>query len=197
MCYLGLTARIAAFYPIMNGPLYVAAKLGLVGLLKSLQAPLASKGVRTSLVNPWFTRKMFHPMPFNSFYLPSYLTLSATALMNDSLLALLAGIALTPTSRIANAVVNAASDPNTKTTGSVYALLDDGPVHLFSQEDLCAPDLYMALGRACNIQEELKPQGIASPTSRMSINNLQIDASRFKDAVVLIMGWRLDKLMAS
>jgi hypothetical protein len=182
-----LNIYTGAFYSLVGVSMYVSAKLGLVGTLKSLHTPLATKGVRTSLVNPWFSREP--PLP-NSLvqFLSTIFLFSATPLMNEGFHALLAGIALTPTSRIASAILHAASDTDISTTGSAYVLMDDGPVYVFSQKELNSPDLYTALGRACNIDNKLKPTGGAQVTEKLSADSLQVDGGRLKDAVVFILG---------
>lgn len=47
----------------------------------------------------------------------------------------LAGIPLTPVSRIAGALFYASTDPNMATSGSAYLLPDDGPVFSVPKEE--------------------------------------------------------------
>ena len=46
----------------------------------------------------------------------------------------LAGLPMTPVNRIAIATLYAVTNPDLETTGSVFALIDDGPVLLLENE---------------------------------------------------------------
>lgn len=58
----------------------------------------------------------------------------ATGILNAVNLVFLAGLPMTPVSRIAATTLFAATNPDMKTTGSVFALIDDGPVLLLENE---------------------------------------------------------------
>lgn len=58
-----------------------------------------------------------------------------TAIVPTPVKLLLAGIPLTPVSRVAGAIFFAASDADMNTSGSAYLLLDDGPVFMVPKEE--------------------------------------------------------------
>lgn len=60
---------------------------------------------------------------------------SDTAIVPTPVKLILAGIPLTPVPRVAGAILYAATDPDTSTSGSGYLLLDDGPVFMVQKED--------------------------------------------------------------
>lgn len=57
-----------------------------------------------------------------------------TNILNTPTKLALAGIPLTPIPRVALAILNSATDPDVKTNGSAYMLLDDGPVLRLEKE---------------------------------------------------------------
>ena len=59
-----------------------------------------------------------------------------TAILPTATRVILAGIPLTPISRVAGAIVNAATDPNWDTSGATYSIPDDGSVIRIERQEL-------------------------------------------------------------
>lgn len=59
---------------------------------------------------------------------------AATGILNAVNMVFLAGLPMTPVNRIAIATLYAVTNPDIETTGSVFALIDDGPVLLLENE---------------------------------------------------------------
>lgn len=59
---------------------------------------------------------------------------TATGILNAVNLVFMAGMPMTPVNRIATTTLYAATNPDPETTGSVFALMDDGPVLMLEKE---------------------------------------------------------------
>ena len=59
---------------------------------------------------------------------------TATGILNAVNMVFLAGLPMTPVNRIAIATLYAVTNPDLETSGSVFALIDDGPVLLLENE---------------------------------------------------------------
>jgi len=59
---------------------------------------------------------------------------AATGILNAVNMVFLAGLPMTPVNRIAIATFYAVTNPDIETSGSVFALIDDGPVLLLENE---------------------------------------------------------------
>ncbi|KAF9010635.1 hypothetical protein BDQ17DRAFT_1273216 [Cyathus striatus] len=110
-----LIGSMASWQAIPKGELYSASKHAILGLMRSLHIPLEMVGIRIAVVHPWFADTSIVPAPVKLF---------------------LAGIPLTPVSRVAGAIFRAASDPQVASNGSVWLLADNGPVFLLPREEL-------------------------------------------------------------
>jgi hypothetical protein len=95
----------------------------LVGFARSLHDEMKICGVRVVIICPWFID---------------------TAILLTATRVILAGIPLTPISRVAGAIVNAATDPNWETSGAAYSIPDDGPVIRIERQEL-AVGIYKVL----------------------------------------------------
>lgn len=105
-------------FPI-GTPLYTASKHAILGTMRALSSSLAGEPsahhIRLSCIHPWFVDTTLVDLP--------------TRLV-------LSGLPLTSAERIALAVFNSATDPDARTSGSAYMLLDDGPVVRLEKEML-------------------------------------------------------------
>ncbi|KAJ3775652.1 hypothetical protein FB446DRAFT_724532 [Lentinula raphanica] len=108
-----LIGSMASWQGIPNAPNYSAAKHGVLGLMRSLEPDMTLRGIRIACITPFF---------------------ADTGIVDASARVLLAGIPLTPVPRIAGAIIYAASHPDPATSGSGYALPDDGPVYQVPKE---------------------------------------------------------------
>lgn len=72
-------------------------------------------GIRVAVVCPWFTD---------------------TSILATPTRVMLAGLPMTPLSRVAGSVVHAATDPNWETSGASYALPDDGTILRIDRQEL-------------------------------------------------------------
>lgn len=95
--------------------MYSAAKHGVLGLMRSLHLPCLTAGIRVGVIHPWFA---------DTAIVPSYVKVA------------LAGIPLTPVTRIAGAIVCAATDSDMETSGCPWLLPDDGYVFRLEKEEL-------------------------------------------------------------
>ena len=59
---------------------------------------------------------------------------TATGILNAATQIFLAGLPMVPVNRIAATTLYAATNPDLETTGSVFTLIDDGPVLLLENE---------------------------------------------------------------
>ncbi|KZV62661.1 NAD(P)-binding protein [Peniophora sp. CONT] len=110
-----LMGSMSSWQSIPGGPQYSASKHAVLGLMRSLHMTLEPERIRTAVVHPWF---------------------ADTAIVPTVVKVALAGIPLTPVSRIAGAVFYAALDADASSDGAPWLLPDDGPVFLLPQEKL-------------------------------------------------------------
>ncbi|CAA7261793.1 unnamed protein product [Cyclocybe aegerita] len=96
---------VASWQAIPLGELYTASKHAVLGLMRSLHPTLGARGVRVGCIHPFFVETNIVPFVVK---------------------VALAGIPFVPIERVAGAIFNAATDPDPKTSGSAYLLLDDG-----------------------------------------------------------------------
>jgi len=61
---------------------------------------------------------------------------TATGILSAANMVFLAGLPMTPVNRIAITTLYAVTNPDPETSGSVFALIDDGPVLLLEKEDI-------------------------------------------------------------
>ncbi|KAH9988734.1 hypothetical protein BJV77DRAFT_1020304 [Russula vinacea] len=96
----------ASWQGVSRAPQYSASKHGVLGLMRALDASTAEDNIRIAVIHPWF---------------------ADTTLLELPMRLLLAGIPLTPISRIAGAVFRAATDPDLRRKeglrGGVYEML--------------------------------------------------------------------------
>jgi len=104
---------IASWQCIPGGPMYTASKHAVLGFARSVATTVKNKNIRVNVIHPFF---------------------SATPILNASYLIFLAGVPMTPVNRIAITTLFAATNPDPETTGSVFALMDDGPVLMLENE---------------------------------------------------------------
>ncbi|KAI0061324.1 NAD(P)-binding protein [Artomyces pyxidatus] len=116
-----LIGSMASWQAIPLAPQYSASKHAILGLMRSLHLTLAQDNIRLAVVHPWFAGAS---------------SLADTKILPVGVKVVLAGIPLTPVSRIAGAIVCAAVDPDPATAGCPYVLPDDGPVMRLDKEKL-------------------------------------------------------------
>ncbi|TRM70193.1 hypothetical protein BD626DRAFT_476594 [Schizophyllum amplum] len=98
---------IASWQAIPGAPMYTASKHALFGVMRSLHPTLRLFNIRVACVQPFFADTQIVPPLVKVF---------------------LAGVPLTPVSRVASTILYTASEPSEDTNGCAWALLDDGPV---------------------------------------------------------------------
>jgi hypothetical protein len=113
--FIGVQLSTASWEPIPGGPLYTAAKHGVLGFMRSIYPSCHSQGIRVATIHPWFAN---------------------TALVPTIVKVFLAGIPLTPIERVAGAIVCAATDPHMETSGCTWLLPDGGYVFRLEREQL-------------------------------------------------------------
>ncbi|PPR01718.1 hypothetical protein CVT24_001594 [Panaeolus cyanescens] len=111
---LVLLGSVASWMGIPLGTLYTASKHGVLGVMRSLHEILHLQGIRVACIHPFFADTAIVPIPVKL---------------------ALAGIPLTPVSRVAGAIFLAATDTDPKTNGAAWLLLDDGPVFIVPKEE--------------------------------------------------------------
>jgi len=104
---------MASWSSIPGAPMYSASKHAVLGFARSVAATVKGRGIRVNVIHPFF---------------------SATGILNAVNMVFLAGLPMTPVNRIAIATLYAVTNPDIETTGSVFALIDDGPVLLLENE---------------------------------------------------------------
>ncbi|VDB86849.1 unnamed protein product [Peniophora sp. CBMAI 1063] len=110
-----LMGSMSSWQSIPKGPEYSASKHGVLGLMRSLNQTLSPERIRTAVIHPWF---------------------ADTAIVPTIVKVALAGIPLTPVSRIAGAVFYSALDTDASSDGCPWLLPDEGPVFLLPQDKL-------------------------------------------------------------
>jgi len=98
---------MASWMCIPTAPMYTASKHAVLGFARSVTATVKSRNIRVNVIHPFF---------------------SATGILDAVNLVFLAGLPMVPVNRIAATTVYAATHPDPETTGSVFTLIDDGPV---------------------------------------------------------------------
>jgi len=104
---------MASWMCLPSAPMYSASKHAVLGFARSVASTVKKKNIRVNVVHPFF---------------------SATGILNTVNLVFLAGVPLIPVNRIAATIIYAATHPDLETTGSVFALIDDGPVLYLGNE---------------------------------------------------------------
>ena len=105
---------IASWLGIPGAGNYSGSKHAVLGVMRSLHPILEAKGIRVGCVHPFFADTAIVPLPVKL---------------------AMAGIPLTPVSRIAGAYFCAATNPDWSTNGSAWLLLDNGPVFMLPKEE--------------------------------------------------------------
>ncbi|THU85954.1 NAD(P)-binding protein [Dendrothele bispora CBS 962.96] len=110
-----LLGSIASWLGIPDGVVYCAAKSAVLAVMRSLHPLFEQQGMRIAAIHPFYvdTGPMF--------------PLSAKLL--------LAGVPVTPVSRVAGAIVYAATHPDAATSGCAYMLPDNGPVFKLPRDE--------------------------------------------------------------
>ncbi|KIM22325.1 hypothetical protein M408DRAFT_332959 [Serendipita vermifera MAFF 305830] len=119
---------MAGLNGLPHGEMYSASKHALVGFTRSLRDEMKLWGVRVAVVCPWFID---------------------TSILETPTRVMLAGLPMTPLSRVAGAVVHAATDPDWETSGASYALPDDGSIIRIDRKEL-AVGIYKILHERLN-----------------------------------------------
>ncbi|PPQ66321.1 hypothetical protein CVT26_011152 [Gymnopilus dilepis] len=109
-----LIGSMASWAGIPKGEMYAGSKHAVLGVMRSLYPILDLKGIRIGCIHPFFADTAIVPIPVKL---------------------LLAGIPLTPVSRIAGAIFYAATDADPSSSGSSWLLTDDGPVFQVPKEE--------------------------------------------------------------
>ncbi|KAF8256821.1 hypothetical protein EI94DRAFT_1788863 [Lactarius quietus] len=110
-----LIGSMASWMGVTKGPQYSASKHGVLGLMHAIDPIVTAENIRIAAIHPWF---------------------ADTSILGLPMKLLLAGIPLTPVSRIAGAIFRAATDPDFATSGCPWVLPDDGPVIRVEKEAL-------------------------------------------------------------
>ncbi|KAI9508066.1 hypothetical protein F5148DRAFT_1303878 [Russula earlei] len=110
-----MMGSIASWQGIPRAPQYSASKHGVLGLMRALDPIVSGDNIRIAVIHPWF---------------------ADTSILGLPVKILLAGLPMTPVSRIAGAVFRAATDPDAATNGCPWVLPDDGPVIRVEKEAL-------------------------------------------------------------
>ena len=85
----------------------------MLGLARAMYAPLTARGIRVSVVHPFFTD---------------------TSLMTTMNRIAIAGIPMLPVQRVAGTIIFSSTDPDITSTGAVWLLPDDGPLLRLERE---------------------------------------------------------------
>lgn len=109
-----LIGSMASWFGIPRGEIYSASKHAVLGFMRALHPSLEAQHIRISVIHPWF---------------------ADTGILTTPLKIMLAGIPLTPVSRIAGAIFYSATDPDWGTNGCAWLLTHDGPVLLIRKEE--------------------------------------------------------------
>ncbi|KAF9564732.1 NAD(P)-binding protein [Agrocybe pediades] len=104
---------MASWAGIPGGEMYSGSKHAILGVMRALHPIMELKGIRVGTIHPFFADTAIVPTPVKL---------------------LLAGIPLTPVSRVAGAIFYAATDVDEDSNGSAWLLLDDGPVFQVPKE---------------------------------------------------------------
>jgi NAD(P)-dependent dehydrogenase (short-subunit alcohol dehydrogenase family) len=130
-----IMSSIGAFYQTPGTGTYAAAKAGISALVRTLEPFNTKAGIRTGVIYPWFAGAL---VPIGFYTCPDVthgVPFADTDLIRAAM-PLLEGFPLTPVSRIANAVLRAATDPDLSTSSCAHLLPDDGPVLQISKNRL-------------------------------------------------------------
>jgi len=98
---------MASWMSIPTAPMYSASKHAVLGFARSVAVTVKSRNIRVNVIHPFF---------------------SATGILNTVNRLFLAGLPMVPVHRIAITTLYAATHPDLETTGSVFTLIDDGPI---------------------------------------------------------------------
>jgi NAD(P)-dependent dehydrogenase (short-subunit alcohol dehydrogenase family) len=109
-----MIGSVASWLGIPKGEMYSASKHAVLGVMRALHPIMEAKGIRVGCIHPFFADTAIVPLRVKLF---------------------LAGIPLTPVSRIAGAIFYAATDEDMATSGSAWLLPDDGPVFMCPKEE--------------------------------------------------------------
>ena len=105
---------IASWFGIPGAGTYTGSKHAVLGIMRSLYHVLEPKGIRVGCLHPFFADTAIVPLPVKL---------------------AMAGIPLTPVSRVAGAYFYAATNPDWSTNGSAWLLLDNGPLFMLPKEE--------------------------------------------------------------
>lgn len=98
---------MASWMSLPSAPMYSASKHAVLGFARSVAPTVKSRNIRVNVVHPFF---------------------SATGILSPVNMVFLAGVPMVPVNRIAITTMYAATHPDIETSGSVFALMDGGPV---------------------------------------------------------------------
>ncbi|OBZ72170.1 5'-hydroxyaverantin dehydrogenase [Grifola frondosa] len=115
-----LMGSVASWHPPAMNVMYGSSKHGVLGLMRTIEPTCDSAGIRVGIVHPWY---------------------ADTHLLTTPMRLFLAGLPLTPVSRIAAAVLYAAADSDPRTSGCPL-LLPDGGEALRLDKELLREGLY-------------------------------------------------------
>lgn len=104
--------RYVAYCQLRRSP---SQPLQIIGLARSLYDDMKTYNIRVAVVSPWFTD---------------------TAILPKASRFILAGLPLTPVSRIVSAIIHASTDAEWSTSGATYALPDDKEVFRIERHEL-------------------------------------------------------------
>ncbi|KAF9645489.1 NAD(P)-binding protein [Thelephora ganbajun] len=104
---------MASWVCVPSAPMYTASKHAVLGFARSVAATVKGRNIRVNVIHPFF---------------------STTNILNAVNTVFVAGLPMVPVNRIAASTLYAATHPDLETTGSVFALIDDGLVLLLENE---------------------------------------------------------------
>ncbi|KAJ3716766.1 hypothetical protein DFJ43DRAFT_1006628 [Lentinula guzmanii] len=108
-----LVGSIASWTALTQAPMYTASKHAVLGIMRSLDASFASRGLRIASIHPFFAG-MYRLSVWPTSIVPGIVRLQ------------LAGIPLAPVPRIAGVIFYAASHPDPTCSGAAFWIPDGG-----------------------------------------------------------------------
>ncbi|KAJ4473033.1 hypothetical protein J3R30DRAFT_3659385 [Lentinula aciculospora] len=124
-----IIGSIASWTALTRAPMYTASKHAVLGLMRSLDDSFVSRGIRIACIHPFF---------------------AATSIVPDIVRLQLAGIPLTPVSRIAETILYAASEPDPSCSGAAFWIPDGGVSTFMISRKEFKPGVYEYIDRQSN-----------------------------------------------
>jgi len=139
---------MASWMSIPTAPMYSASKHAVLGFARSVATTVKGKNIRVNVIHPFF---------------------SATGILKPVNMLFLAGLPMVPVNRVAITTLYAAMHPDIKTTGSVFALIDDGPVLLLENEVIKGGVYGIVSGRAAMLSTTVTYVRVATDVAKVLV----------------------------